>query len=292
MSELQPKLQDLEQIDKKLGLRHGVVSINDEIDFADLYTLDDGWESLRNGVTADIETMETEAEIAKYTERLKDPRVPQHMLGYLYFSTLNDREGWVSLGSTMLRWLDGKHNKLSRSVGGKIIDLYGELVDEGIVERKFTSYRLHKDYDPSYDFPDYSDDFEEVITPMLRKRPLGVRAAFVVQMYFQETGHKVTEVTPYEYWAGRYELTKLHQAGIVDAEDNNYWLTTYQEPEPEVPEEDKIAQNSLDDSIAIRTKGLVVGPEDMSEDFEMKLKHANITGRTRLRKPMQRGRWK
>lgn len=277
--------QELLDIDRRAGLKYGVNQL-DEWEFAELMAKDLLWASLVDGTTLGVEEMRDAEKYGAYSERLDHPDTPMHMLGGFYVQSLNGHDGWTNTGRVVNKWLGGFMGKPPEELVLKLRNQINELCDEGLLQRWHAYIRLHPDYHAEEDFPPVDDNFEEVVTELLERRPLGTIGAFCIYNYLRATNSDfdVETITPQQYWSARYELQRLVLRGVVEEVPNEMsYVRLSKSPYTSLGAE----QDGLDDRISksrYRIEGAV-----LAEDLNKKL--AGIS-KGKCRKPTQRGRWK
>ena len=280
--------RELLDIDQRAGLRYGVNQL-DEWEFAELMAKDLLWASVVDGTTPDAEEMKDAERYGAYSERLDHPDTPAHLLGGLYVQRLNGREGWTNVSRVITKWLGGFTGRPPEELVTKLFSTLTNLEDEGLIQRYHANFRLHPAYQAEDDFPPVTDDFEEIATSYLKRRPLGTIGAFCVYNYLRtvNTEWDIEAMTPNQYWAGRYELQHLVCKGVVEEVKNEKaYMRLPKDPYLSLGED----QDNLDSRISQSRYGIHrIEGSVLAENLEAKL--AGIK-RGSLRKPAQRDRWK
>jgi hypothetical protein len=246
-----------------------------------------------DGTMPTIQEMQDAEEYTAYSERLDHPDVPLHMLGGLYIKSLNDVDGWSNVSRTISKWLGGFTNKASEQLVDKLFGVLNTLQDKKLIQRFNLSIRLHPQYQAELDFPPVAKDFEEITTSYLSRRPLGTVGAFCVYNYLQSTDPDFTteNLTPNQYWAGRYELERLILRGVVErVPSERAYVRLPKAPYASLGDN----QDELDARINQSRYGAaaILNGDVTQQRLEEKLEEAGLRSNSQLRKPKQRQRWR
>lgn len=234
----------------------------DEYDFATLVSTDPTWAALYSEHES-VEEYEASNFEADALDIISAPEFADHVLGYVYYRELWPE--WASRGAIFYRLTPYLYRNPPEGVVWAVREQIDPLVDEGMLTREGSNIKSGP-HMPYGRFPQLGDEFEKFAHEFIAHCGGEAPIRHITLEYFRKD-----DPTPYEFWAGHKACFRLAEEGAVERERARLRAKK------------------------VTSLGLVAVQDELSsqlglDDVDKKLRQAKMTGSTKMRKPLQRGR--